>query len=76
MILESGATTPEELVTHKESRMYAFEYPTDSSKDEFHIDMDRFEAWCLGVMTKQIPQQQRGSGNEQRPNQRAQVEGE
>jgi hypothetical protein len=55
MILESGATTPEELVTHVRESMDNFEYPADSSEDVFHIHMDRFEVWCLGVMTKQIP---------------------
>jgi hypothetical protein len=55
MILVSGATNPEELITHVRESMDNFEYPSDKSKDEFHIHMDRFKAWRFGVMMKQIP---------------------
>jgi hypothetical protein len=54
-ILESGATTPEELITHVRDSMDDVVYPSDSSGDEHRIHMDLFEAWSLGVMTKQIP---------------------
>jgi len=55
LIIESGASNPEEILVYVREKMDDFEYPTDSTERDYRDHVDSLEVWCYGVMGNQVP---------------------